>query len=247
MDIGTGKDRPGEVVVWGYDLVNPDEEFSVAQYVTFARKVISDIHARGKLPILVGGTGLYIKGVVDGIDTVGIPPDEKLRKRLVGMGVYELQKKLLEIDGRKFKTMSLSDRANPRRLVRAIEIAKYNKANKPVNQSPNNYYDVLFVGLKLSEDELRERIIGRVAERIKQGFEKEVEFLKEKGFFIYAPSRTLGYKDWPDIEKWKREEFRYAKRQITWFKKEKRIKWFGASEENFVEKIEKLVKKWHNR
>src|SRR5687767_6639381 len=82
MDIGTGKEWGEGVEIWGYDLVDPDKEFSVAQYLRFATKKISDIEKRGKLPILVGGTGLYIKGVVDGIPTVDVPRNKKLREIL---------------------------------------------------------------------------------------------------------------------------------------------------------------------
>src|SRR5579859_7186521 len=79
MDIGTGK---GEEKVLGYDLVNPNEEFSVSQYVNFANKEIQNIYKEGKLPILVGGTGLYIKSITDGIETADVPPNEKLREEL---------------------------------------------------------------------------------------------------------------------------------------------------------------------
>lgn len=246
MNIGTGKDIEKYGRILGYDLVAPDEEFSVSRYVNFAGKAILEIYSQGKLPILVGGTGLYIKGVVDGITTINIPPDEKLRKKLAGISIEELQKKLQEVDPLKFEAMNASDVNNPRRLIRAIEVAKFSKTSKSIKQLNNKDRDVLFIGLKLSKEKLNERIKTRVDERIELGFEKEVEFLKKKGFFGHAPARTLGYKDWPNVDKWKSEEYKYAKRQMTWFKKDSRINWFNVEQRDYEEKIEKLVGTWHN-
>src|SRR3989344_5897459 len=242
MDIGTGKDKPEGIEINGYDLVNPDEEFSVSQYADFANACIREINSRGKLPILVGGTGLYIKGVVDGIDTADIPKDEKLRVKLNGLKIEDLQEKLKKIDSKKFASMNDSDINNPRRLIRAIEVASSGKISERKGMS----YDVLFIGLSLSREKLDERITKRVDDRINQGFDKEIDFLKKKDFFRYAPARTLGYKDWPDIKKWKREEIKYAKRQMTWFKKDKRIKWFDIETNDYKQKVEDIVQKWYS-
>lgn len=141
MDIGTGKDLPGNskleirnsklggsykvagVPIWGYDLISPKEEFSVARYIKIAGKIIKDIWERDKLPILAGGTGLYIKGVVDGIPTAFIPKNIALRESLGKRGVRELFEILAEMDAVKAASLNISDKKNPRRLVRAIEIA----------------------------------------------------------------------------------------------------------------------------
>ncbi|OGM31560.1 tRNA (adenosine(37)-N6)-dimethylallyltransferase MiaA [Candidatus Woesebacteria bacterium RIFCSPHIGHO2_01_FULL_44_21] len=245
MDIGTGKDIKKYGKILGYDLVRPDEEFSVSQYVNFANSAIRKIYSQNKLPILVGGTGLYIKAVVDNLDRIGIPRNLKLRKKLSTKTIEELFAALMKISPVEALKLNSSDRANPRRLVRLLEVLNYGEAPASAAESLQ-FDDVLWVGLRASAKELKKRIVKRVDERIKSGFEKEVEFLKQKDFFKYAPSVTLGYKDWPDTEKWKREEFKYAKRQITWFKKDKRIKWFDVSKKDYGGKIEKLVKKWHN-
>ncbi len=157
MDIGTGKDLPkssklqfpssnlrlknfqigyyslDSIPVWLLDIVNPDYRFSVADYVECAHRVMADIHLRGKLPIMVGGTGFYIKGVVDGIETLGVEPDWDLRQKFNYLGVEELQEKLRKLDPTRLKAMNESDRNNPRRLIRAIEISKSfdNKASSP--------------------------------------------------------------------------------------------------------------------
>jgi len=240
MDIGTGK---GEEKVLGYDLVNPNEEFSVSQYVNFANKEIQNIYKEGKLPILVGGTGLYIKSITDGIETADVPPNEKLREELSKKSVKELFELLEEADSKKAISMNESDRKNPRRLVRAIEIANYDlkiEISKPD-------YDILFIGLTTPLLELKERIEKRVDERIEMGFQKEIDFLKNNGFWEGAPQSTLGYREWPDIDRWKLEEFKYAKRQMTWFKKNERINWFNITDLKFKSEVENLVRKWYSQ
>lgn len=243
MDIGTGKDKPEGITVHGYDLATPDEEFNVSEYIDFAHKVINKAHSENKLAILVGGTGFYIRGVVDGIQTANVPKNEELRKELGNLSVYELQERLKVLDIDKFNSFNQSDINNPRRLIRAVEVAQWAKTNGSSKQLKKDY-DVLFIGLMLSKEKLEERIRNRVVERIKQGFEKELELLKEKGYFK-AIEKTIGYKDWPDVEKWKREEIKYAKRQMTWFKRDSRINWFDVSDVSYLMKIEKLVQKWY--
>ena len=136
MDIGTGKGLPansrpnregcyeiGGVKIWGYDIADPKKGFSVAQYIKFARTKIGNIWAEGKLPFLVGGTGLYIKGVVDGIATAEVRPNIKLRKSLIEKRPEELFEILAQLDAAKAGSLNTSDRKNPRRLIRAIEVA----------------------------------------------------------------------------------------------------------------------------
>ncbi len=240
MRIGTGR---GNEKILGYDLVNPNEEFSVSQYLDFANKAVQEIYLEGKLPILVGGTGLYIKAVVDGIDTALIPQNKGLREKLFQKNVNELFQILKKIDSGKVDSMNESDKKNPRRLIRAIEIA--NDRSLIFDKHPQSQYDTLFIGLSAPKETLKERIEKNVDERIKNDFEKEIEYLKKNGFWEGVPRVTLGYKDWPDIERWKLEEFQYAKRQITWFKANKRINWFDITKLGYQEKVEKLVKKWY--
>lgn len=240
MDIGTGKDIKKYGKIFGYDLVNPNEEFSISNYSRFARKAINEIQKREHLPILVGGSGLYIKSVISDITTISVAPDKKLRKKLEIKTVDELFEKLLKINPERAKSMNDSDRRNPRRLIRAIEIAKKEPESNFIK------YDVLFVGLTANKEILKKRIGKRVDERINNGFEEELNFLKKKDFFRYVPSRTLGYKDWLDIEKWKLEEFKYAKRQMTWFKKESQINWFDITTAKFEKDVEKLIQKWYS-
>jgi len=137
LDIGTGKDLPkkakikflsgqkygyyevGGVKIWGYDFADPRHSFNVSQYLKFTKKIIADIVKRGNLPILVGGTGLYIKGVIDGIPTAEVPKSNRLRKNLEGKTPEELYEMLAQIDSIKAAEMNSSDKKNPRRLMRA--------------------------------------------------------------------------------------------------------------------------------
>ena len=115
MDIGTGKDHPEEMKIHLIDVVIPNQEFSVAQYVDLAWKAIKDIWKREKLPIIVGGTGFYIKGLIDGIETLGVPPDWKLRKKLSNLDIKKLREILEKTCPERMRGMNESDRNNPRR------------------------------------------------------------------------------------------------------------------------------------
>ncbi|MBI2029667.1 tRNA (adenosine(37)-N6)-dimethylallyltransferase MiaA [Candidatus Gottesmanbacteria bacterium] len=236
MDIGTGKDKPPNTHIWLYDVVNPNEEFSVADYCQLAWVVIANIWKRGKLPIIVGGTGLYIKAVVDGINTLGIPADEKLREELEGKDIEYLQNKLKEINPVRLENMNRSDRNNSRRLIRAIEIG-----NKSGINNRKKDIDALFIGLKASREILNKRIDERVDKRVSQGIIQEIRSLLKKGYNWDLPSMSgLGYRQFKEyiekkdtfdkaVEKWKIAEHQYAKRQMTWFKKDKRILWYDIS------------------
>jgi tRNA dimethylallyltransferase len=285
MDIGTGKDLPSnlkfkiknlklggayeinDVLVWGYDLVGPKKEFSVSQYLMFAQKTISDIWKRGKLPILVGGTGLYIKAVVDGIPTINVPRNEELRKKLEELNVDQLYENLSQLDSLRAGAMNTSDRKNPRRLIRAVEIAQYLIDHKLPNNklSVNKKYDTLFIGLTSNYEYLDARIKKRVAARVDQGFEDELKKLLSLGVDWSNQSMlSMGYRQWKSlmdkssldqksvidketaISEWEKEERKYARRQMVWWNKDKRINWFDISLPEYPKKVENMIEKWHN-
>jgi tRNA dimethylallyltransferase len=242
MDIGTGKDKNKYGLISGYDLVNPNEEFSVSHYINFAEKEIKRIIDQKKLPILVGGTGLYLKAITEGIETASIPQNKKLRKNLENKTPEELFEILQKTNRQKAISMNDSDKKNPRRLIRAIEVSDELPQEKVIKD-----YDILMIGLITSYEELKNRIDKRVDERIDLGFEKEINFLKENNFWNKVPLKTLGYKDWPDVKKWKIEEYKYSKRQMTWFKKNKQIIWFDIKRPDFQKEVEKLTQTWYAR
>ncbi len=284
MDIGTGKDIPKGarfkksffskygyyeidavpagrqgVKIWGYDLADPKRDFSVAQYLKIAHKIIDDVAKRGRLPILVGGSGLYIKGVIDGIPTAEVPKNEGLRKNLEERGVEELYEKLSQIDSFKAGSLNSSDRKNPRRLMRAIEVAQYQltKKNIPVHHAIGKNYETLFLGLIVPGSVIAEKIKNRVFERVKNGVKDEVRRLLRSGVRWEDQSMmSLGYGVWRDnfeggidedivISEWTRQEIKYGKRQMTWFKKDNRIRWFDITKKEYPDNVENLVKKWY--
>jgi len=284
LDIGTGKDLPLNsklqflksvlgfrisnlgfyliqgIRVWGYDLADPRHDFSVAQYIKIVHKLIEDIVKRKKLPILVGGTGLYIKGVVDGIPTAIVPRNEKLRENLLGKTADDLYEMLSQIDSIKAGSLNSSDKKNPRRLARAIEIAIWmiDNSKRQVKNLQSPSYSTLFIGLTAQKNISDRRIDERVDSRIKAGVRDEIKSLLKRGVKWEDQSRmSLGYRQYRDffeggvdedriIDEWKREEKRYSKRQATWFKKDSRIKWFDICTRDYPENVEKLVKKWYS-
>ena len=254
--------------VWLYDIVEPDYQFSVADYVRCANLVIKDIGKRGKLPILVGGTGFYIKAVVDGIGTLGVPPDWGLREKLSNLEIELLREKLRRLDPGRLQKMNESDRQNPRRLIRAIEIAKQNQKPKTKNQKHKlKIKKVLLIGLKVSNKVLYERIDKRVDERVKQGVIGEIKRLLKMGYSWENSvlGTTMGYREWQEyfeesevkseklkvkteiIQKWKYDEHAYARRQMTWFRKDKRIRWVDISKKRWENRVEELVQKWYSK
>lgn len=266
MDIGTGKEW-GDVPIWGYDIADPKREFSISHYLKFAKKIILDVTKRGKLPILVGGTGFYVKGAIDGIPTVTVPRSEDLRRNLEKRTPDELFEMLAQMDSFRAGQMNSSDKKNPRRLIRAIEVAtwklEHGEAGKPLAIS--NQPLVLMIGLTAPKDFLNRKISKRVAERVKMGIKKEIAGLIKSGVDWNDQSmQALGYREWRDyfeglpagrqgavpeklvIDEWIRDEQNYTKRQMTWFKKDKRIIWFDITVRGFSESIEKLVRKWYS-
>ena len=257
MDIGTGKDLERVGRIYGYDIALPRQEYSVAQYLEYTKKIVKKIWSSNKLPILVGGTGLYIKAVVDGIETANIPRNKLLRQSLEAKGVSELYDILASDDPVRAANMNSSDRKNPRRLIRAIEIAIGTMDSKKVRSIKGLAADTLFIGLTAPKDFLNKRIFLRVEKRIDQGIEREIEFLLKHGVTWDMQSmNSLGYKQFKEhfeegksidevISEWIREEGKYAKRQMTWFKKDKRVKWFDVSDSKYLKKVEALTQNWY--
>jgi tRNA dimethylallyltransferase len=281
MNIGTGKDvekakgkksklksdndqfsilyyEVGGIKVWGMDIVKPDYPFSVGEYQKVAEVIIKDINKRGKIPIVVGGTGLYLKVFTDNLSYINIPPDERIREGLKLQSVKALQKVLSNYNNAKLISMNNSDRNNPRRLIRAIEIAKYLETNQihlgsstVIQQSKK-----IVIGLKTNNLILFEKIKIRIQERLKNGLISEIKSLLKHGYNWDLQSMSgLGYKEFQDyikhkkniketIDQWRINEQNYAKRQIGWFKKINNVLWFDTTDKNFYPKIYKLIGKF---
>jgi len=264
MDIGTGKDHPKGMKIHLIDVVKPDEEFSVSQYYRLAWQAIRKIWKKGKLPILVGGTGFYIKAVVDGIATKDIPPSPKIRQGMKEWTASQLCQYLENLDPIKAASLNKSDRNNPRRLIRAIEIATFGKENPDWQPERHKTPPVFFIGLKAKYKQLYQRIDERVLQRVKMGAEKEVEDLIKKGYSWELPAmNSMGYIQWKSffegkttreevIKRWQFAEHAYARRQMVWFKKalrqvqgkDKQIHWFDISQKRWQDRVVRLVREW---
>jgi tRNA dimethylallyltransferase len=221
---------------------------------------LKDIWGRGKLPILVGGTGFYIKAIVDGIDTMHIPNDASLRYELNSWSIEKLFEKLQLLDPEKAAGMNNSDRKNPARLIRAIEVVYWRRSpegKKYIQSTPIETLDTLFIGLTLPRTKLFERIADRVVERVDQGIKEEIEGLLIADLtWEHQSMKTLGYREWQPffegtktqhevILEWIHDEEQYAKRQMTWFQKDERIQWFDVSTDDYKTTIEETISKWH--
>jgi tRNA dimethylallyltransferase len=222
--------------------------------------VIADIVKRGKLPIVVGGTGLYIKGIIDGIATAEVPKSNRLRKSLENKTTDELFEMLAQIDSIKAAGMNTSDKRNPRRLIRAIEIAtwKTTHGNTKTDEKKIEKYSVLQIGLIANNAYLGSKIEKRVSERFKERLKNEIaELLKNHVDWDMQSMSSMGYGQWRAffegrksekeiIKLWETEEKKYVKRQIVWFKNDNRINWFNIVDLKYPENVEKTVEKWHN-
>lgn len=273
LDIGTGKEpgRKSEVKkhkgfweidgikIWMYDVVSLAVQYTVKDYVDQASKVIDQILERGKLPIIVGGTGLYLKGLIEGFSNLSIPVDEKLREELEGLSLEELQQRLKKDSLKRWQDLNESDRQNPRRLLRVIELAYMNPYSR-TDQLPLNLdqkFNILKVGLTAPRPVLNSRTDSRVLDWIDQGLVKEVEKLIDEVGAERVKSLGLGYgvivnylqgnlETEEMIQTIKFKNRQYAKRQETWFKKVADICWFNITDKQFQGKVEKLASSWYD-
>lgn len=276
LDIGTGKDIPPQatkhqsftswpdisipnyqldsVVWWGYDMATPDQDFSIAVYRDKLKPVLESINHAKILPIICGGSGLYIKALVKPPDSITIPINNTLRKSLISLSTSQLQEKLLHIYPEKFHSLNHSDLHNPRRLIRAIEIGLSDqKITHPGNKE---IFDTLTIGLHCPLPILEQRIYQRVISRINSGFDAEVNSLSKQYDFNLPAFSSTGYRIWYEhqqghidqhtaLKKWYLSELQYAKRQLTWFKKQPHIHWFDITSANYTSEIEQIVKNWY--
>lgn len=254
MDIGTGKIPVCKRTVpyWGLDLCNPGDPYSAALFQRYARGVLIDVDARGKRSVLCGGTGLYVRAVIDDYDFVAgeqaeNPTREKYTRYAAEQGNEALWALLNEKDPR---SAALIHPNNVRRVVRAFEMIAEGRSYFQQNENLSSIAQLVpsvFIGLEVDPALLNERIDKRVDQMISAGLVDEVEQLLELGFRegITAP-QAIGYKEIvaaidgtitleEAIMAIKTATHRYAKRQRTWFRKDDRIVWVDARELNFEE------------
>jgi tRNA dimethylallyltransferase len=249
MDIGTAKPGKEEQALAPHHLiniVNPDEDFSLAQYQQLAYRTIEDIEQRSKLAILVGGSGLYVWAVLEGWRIPKVAPDLKLRRSLeekvVRVGKNELHHQLAQVDPVAAQRI---DPGNARRMIRAIEV--YRGVRVPFSQlqlKTKPVFDTLIIGLTMDRVELYRRIDLRVDEMIKLGLVDEVRGLLDRGYDLALPAMSgIGYKQLgmylggeltlaAAIQHIKFETHRLVRHQYSWFRlKDDRIKWFDIQDD----------------
>ena len=261
MDIGTAKpsmESRSRIPHHLIDVTNPDQPWSLAIYRREALKAIDTVHQRGRLAMLVGGTGQYVTAILEG----WVPPpksgDPSLRQKLESFadvhGPEALHNQLVDIDP---ISAARIDYRNVRRVVRALEI--YHITGLPFSQQRTNQpppYRVLRIGLTLPRPELFARIDARIDEMLDSGLLAEVEDLLERGYDPDLPAMTaIGYRQITDhlrgsisleeaVRQMRRTTRQFVRRQSNWFKEDDpRIHWFEV-QDDVVEKVESLIRTW---
>lgn len=247
LNIGAGKITKREMCGVPHhmlDVLSPKKVFTVSEFKNKSEKIIGEIIERGKLPIICGGTGFYIDTLINNTTLPEVEPDPKLRQKLSKMSAPKLHLMLLKLDSRRAKEI---DPNNKVRLIRAIEIAK--ALGKVPQSKPNPNYSPLFIGIEWKREELNKRIQIRLLKRMKQGMLKEVENLHKDGlswkrmFDLGLEYRYLSeylqnkISKAEMLEKLEKEIEHYAKRQMTWFKRNKNIKWLNSKNLKTSQKI----------
>ncbi|MEK7532489.1 MAG: tRNA (adenosine(37)-N6)-dimethylallyltransferase MiaA [Patescibacteria group bacterium] len=205
MDIGTGKERFADVPQHLIDIVNPDEDFTLADFLERAKKVIADIHARGGAPIVVGGTGLYVQALVENWQVPNIAPDKKMRAELEKKSVDELRLELAAIDPEEAKRLERGKRY----LVRALEMWRTTGQKPSALKTKNEpLYDALVLGIEIPRAELYARVDARVDDMFARGFVDEVRVLLKKYSADLPAFRTIGYREIMDVISSERSESR---------------------------------------
>ncbi|MEW6033461.1 MAG: tRNA (adenosine(37)-N6)-dimethylallyltransferase MiaA [Chloroflexota bacterium] len=262
LDIGTAKPGPSDRALVPHhllDIVDPDEDFSLALYQQKAFAAIADIHSRGRLPMLVGGTGLYVWAVVEGWEIPPVPPDPEFRKRLeaqaTGEGCLLLYERLRDLDP---EAAAGIDPRNTRRVARALEVclgagvpfSRLRRKRTPPFQS-------LVLGLTMPRAELYRRIDRRVEEMMSRGLIDEVRGLLDKGYgFDLAPMSGIGYREIilylegrvtleEAIQQIKYRSHQLARRQYNWFRlRDARIRWLAAESDGLLAAAQALVQEF---
>jgi tRNA dimethylallyltransferase len=249
MNIGTGKITKKEMRGIPHhllDVASPMKRFSVSLYQKLALAAIKKIQNKNKIPFLVGGTGFYIQSVVDGIIIPEVKPDWNLRKKLEKQTAEELFSELEKLDPRRAENI---DKYNKRRLIRAIEIALKTKKPIPLLEKKMPQFEALIIGVRKNPEELKILIKKRLLKRLRNGMISEVEKLHKQGiswkrleefgleyrYLALYLQNKLSYDEM--IGKLQKEIEHYAKRQMTWFKRDNRINWIKN-----LEQAKKLTK-----
>lgn len=243
LDIGTAKPDAGDRARCPHhllDLVEAGTPFTLANFLEHAEQALADVQARGRQPILVGGTYLYVRAFLEGFQPPSVPPDEEFRRWAAGQPLTELVAELLERD-----PGTTVDRKNPRRVIRALEVLRAGHINESV-QSPRKE-EIRKLGLQAEPAWLRERIERRTQQMFLLGLQEEVQRLCQKGLTQWLLGlRVIGYSEviasldqpMPQGEVVRNvvdATWRLAKKQRTWGRSEANVRWLAAADPALAE------------
>jgi len=272
LDIGTGKVSfeskvekhkscwvVDDVKIHGFDLRDPGEQFTAADFIKNASDTLIQVARSKKLPIIVGGTGFYIKALLDGIESIGIPQDLKLRQKLEKLSAGRLYQKLTKLNPVRAQDMNDSDRVNPRRLIRAIEIAMYKKYQvSSIKYQESTKYSIqntkyLLIGLTAPNDYLYSRADKWLEARFEYDMIDEVKSLLDQNIdpkwldnlgleYRWLSRYLLGKITQEEaIDRLKGDIHSFIRRQKTWFRKLRNINLFDISKPDWQQELEKKV------
>jgi tRNA dimethylallyltransferase len=260
MDIGTAKIRPDDMQGIPHHLIDikePDESFSVAEFQSAVRNKIVDIAKRGAMPVIAGGTGLYIASVLYDYQFSEEPPDNEYRRALEKKAregkAHELHEELARVDPGAARNIHPH---NVKRIIRALEMVRISgikKSEKPVAKRSEPLYDAVLVGLTMDREKLYRRINRRVDTMMEQGLLKEAKYFYDKGIRNAQSVQAIGYKELyayfdgrlsleEAVSLLKKNTRRYAKRQLTWFRNKMDVTWFDmTNEREHLYKIREII------
>lgn len=258
MDIGTAKPSAAEQTAVPHhfiDICNPNETLTLGEYQAQAYQVINEILGRERLPMLVGGTGQYVKAVVEGWGIPRVAPHPNLRQALEKLGQEELGRWLTALDPIKAAEL---DHRNVRRVIRALEVTLVRGIPISVQQKKSPPpYDILMLGLKREREELYQRIDARVDQMVADGLLDEVQAMLDAGYGWRLPAMSgLGYRQLRPyfegkqtleeaLDRIKFETHRFARQQNTWFRlDDEQITWLDAADDNLLEQTTEMVHAW---
>jgi tRNA dimethylallyltransferase len=258
MDIGTGKvtaEERARVPHHLLDVVRPDEEMTAARFIELADRAIADVHARGKVPIICGGTGLYVRALLLGLFE-GPPASADVRRELIAMGPEALHAELVRVDP---ASAARIDRNDEKRMVRALEVYRLTGETMTAHQARHDHktmprrYEARLVGLAPEREKLYAAIDARVDEMIAAGLEREVSALREAGYLPPLRSQqAIGYSELHEvaagalergraIELIKRNSRHYARRQLSWYRPDQTITWYASPHDVDLVQLERYL------
>lgn len=258
LDIGSAKVTEEEkegIVHHLIDVKTLDDEYNVMEFQQMSRKVMHDLHQEGKIPVIAGGTGLYVKSTLYDYEFHEQEDDSEFLKAHDRFTNEELYEQLKQVDMESTKTIHVNNR---KRVLRALFMAKCgNKKSEVIEkQTHQPIYDVMVIGCTMEREKLYERINQRVLLMVEQGlFEEVSELSKIENIWHKQGMQGIGYREWQgyflgnstkeeviaDIQKHSRQ---FAKRQYTWFRNQMNVRWYDMSEANIIEKIIQDVDTW---